>query len=129
MKKTALAAVALVPLTLLTGCQSKADKVSENISTAADNFQIERKIVFYNVRLNEYVATFEGRCSVGAGSTFAGELAITCKTGPNAYVKHFMGASRDLTWYAVQTQSANVSDYHTKIILKPGQIIPDIDVQ
>jgi starvation-inducible outer membrane lipoprotein len=32
----------------LAGCTSDADRASENMSKAADNFEVTRRIVFYN---------------------------------------------------------------------------------
>lgn len=46
---------------LLTGC-SDADIASQNISKAADNFEISRRIVFYNGITGEYMLSIEGAC-------------------------------------------------------------------
>ncbi|WP_258180372.1 hypothetical protein [Burkholderia multivorans] len=77
-------AIALVLISLLAACTNDADVASHNLSTAADNFQINRRIVFYNGFTGEYILTIEGLCSKDNSSTDS-KLAIICKTGPNAY--------------------------------------------
>ena len=67
---------------ILTGCARDADVASRNLSYAADQFQITRRVVFYNGITGEYLLTIEGLCSLGnydADKT----LSVTCKTGPD----------------------------------------------
>ena len=45
----------------LVGCSRDADLVSQNISTAADQFEIMRRIVFYNGITGEYILSIEGQ--------------------------------------------------------------------
>ena len=110
------------------GCTSNsADVVSENISTAADNFEVNRRIVFYNGITNEYMLTIEGLCSLGNHDA-AGTLSVTCKTGEDEYKKHFLGLSDNVTFFVQQTESANVSAYHYRVIFRPETILPDIEM-
>lgn len=118
----ALAASALV----LTGCGRDADIASRNLSVAADQFQIDRRVVFYNGITGEYMLTVEGRCSLGNNDS-AGQLTITCKTGEDMYKKHFLGLSDNVTYFVEQLESKGVSAYHYKVIFKPQSIIPDVD--
>ena len=127
MKKLSYIAAALAALTLA-GCESAADVSSRNISKAADNFEINRRIVFYNGITSEYILTIEGRCSLGNYDP-RGQLSVTCKTGPGTYKKHFLGLSDNVTFFAEQIDDANVSAYHYKVIFRPSTIIPDISVQ
>ena len=111
----------------LTGCND-ADIASQNISTAADNFQINRRVVFYNGINGEYILQIEGLCSLGQGQ-MAKELTVTCKTGPGAYKKHFLGISDNVTFFAEQLEPANVSAYHYRVVFKPAAILPDIQIK
>lgn len=113
---------------LLDGCASDADVASKNLSVAADNFQIERRIVFYNGFTGQYILTIEGRCSLGNYDP-AGELSVTCKTGEGSYKKHFLGLSNNVTYFAEQMDDANVSAYHYQVIFKPEEVIPDISIK
>jgi len=110
----------------LTGCQSGASRASDNLSTAADNFEINRRVVFYNGITDKYMLTVEGRCSIVDAD---GQLEVTCKIGPNEYKKHFLGLSDNVTYIAEQIDSADVSEYHHRVIFKPENVVPDIDVK
>jgi hypothetical protein len=109
----------------LTACSSSADVVSRNLSQAADSFEVQRRIVFYNGITGAYVLTIEGLCSLGNDDP-AGRLTVTCKTGPDAYKKHFLGLSDNVTYFVEQTDAANVSEYRYRVIFKPSTIIPDV---
>lgn len=67
----------------LTACND-ADIASKNISKAADNFEILRRVVFYNGITGDYILSVEGLCSLGNFDS-AGELSVTCKTGPKKF--------------------------------------------
>jgi len=54
---------------------------------------------------------------------------LTCKTGPTEYRKHFLGLSDNVTYFAEQIGSAQVSVYHYKVIFKPQSIVPDVDLK
>lgn len=56
--------IALLGLLALAGC-TDADRASQNLSTAADNFEVQRRIIFYNGITGEYMLTIEGLCSLG----------------------------------------------------------------
>jgi len=47
MKKIAISLL-LGSLILLTSCESDANVASRNLSKAADQFEIERRVIFYN---------------------------------------------------------------------------------
>lgn len=112
----------------LSACSSDADVASKNLSQAADQFEIQRRIVFYNGITGDYILEVEGLCSLGNYDD-AGELSVTCKTGPNQYKKHFLGLSDNVTYFAEQLEAAKVSAYHYRVIFKPEEIVPDIDVR
>lgn len=118
--------LAVMSLSLI-GC-SDADVASSNLSKAADYFEVERRIVFYNGITGEYMLTIEGRCSLGNYDP-TGQLSITCKTGDDSYKKHFLGLSDNVTYFVEQVDAKNVSAYHYKVNFKPAAIIPDIDLK
>lgn len=124
MKKL-LSAAALIAA--LTACDREADVASRNLSNAADEFQIERRIVFYNGITGEYILTIEGLCSLGNYDAQR-QLTVTCKTGPTEYKKHFLGLSDNVTYFAEQMQPAAVNTYHYQVNFKPSLIVPDIEV-
>ena len=125
MKKIGvIAVVAAVAALALTGCTSDAGKVSQNLSTAADNFEIDRMIVGINGITDEVLFSVEGKCSMERD----GDLVVTCKHGDNDYRKHYLGLSDNVTYVSTQLDGADASVYHTRIILKPQNILPDFDL-
>lgn len=112
---------------LLSGCND-ADVASQNISTAADNFQVNRRIVVINGITDNYLLSVEGLCSLGNADK-AREISITCKTGPGAYKKFFAGLSDNVTYVVEQLEPMPVSVYRYKVIFKPSVIIPDVDLK
>jgi hypothetical protein len=109
------------------GCND-ADVASRNLSKAADMFEINRRIIFYNGITGEYMLTVEGLCSLGNNDP-AKVLTVTCKTGEEEFKKHFLGLSDNVTYFAEQVESANVSRYHYRVVFKPAAIIPNIDIE
>lgn len=121
---TALAATALAATLLATGC-SDAEVASRNLSRAADQFEITRRIVFFNGITDNYLLTIEGRCSTSA-DTDAKKIDVTCKQG-DAFRKHFLGLSDNVSYFVEQIDDAHVSTDHYRVIFKPEVVIPDID--
>ncbi len=109
------------------GC-SDADIASTNLSKAADQFEIQRRVVFYNGITGEYMLTVEGLCSLGNYDT-SRQITLTCKTGPGVYKKHFLGLSDNVTYFVEQLDDAGVSEYRYRVIFKPAAIIPDVEIK
>jgi hypothetical protein len=108
-------------------CTTPADVASSNLSKAADNFEVNRRIIFYNGITDTYMLTIEGRCSLG-NSDSAGKLSVTCKTDNNEYKKHFLGLSDNVTFFVEQLETVGVSSYHYRVQFRPQTILPDIEV-
>ena len=121
-------AAALISLLALTSCDNDADVASRNLSQAADNFEIQRRVVFYNGINGDYILEIEGLCSLG-NFDGAKRMTVTCKTGPGAFKKHYLGLSDNVTFFAEQLEPAKASVYHYRVIFKPSVIIPDVEVR
>lgn len=124
MKK--IVAVLLVVLCLMgcmTGC-SEASNVNHNLSQAADNFQVVRKITVYNARTDLIIMEMEGLMSLSNTST--SELVVTCMTGPSQYKKNYIYLN-EYVIYVVEDITGTVTDpYHYKIHFYTAA--PDIDI-
>lgn len=124
MKK--IVAVLLVIMCLvgcLTGC-SEASNVNHNLSQAADNFQVVRKITVYNARTDLIIMEMEGLMSLS--NTTTSELVVTCMTGPNQYKKNYIYLN-EYVIYVVEDITGTVTDpYHYKIHFYTA--LPDIDI-
>ena len=110
------------------GCANDADVASRNLSVAADNFEVNRRIVFYNGITGEYILVIEGLCSLG-NNDIDKRLSVICKVGSNEYKKHFLGLSDNVTFFAEQIEPAEVSKYFYRVTFNPSTIIPDIDLR
>lgn len=105
-----------------------ADVASHNISKSADQFEVNRRIVFYNGITGDYMLEIDGFCSLGNFDSLK-EVTLTCKTGEGQYKKHFLGLSDNVTYFVEQLDSANVSKNNYKVIFKPSTIIPDVVIK
>lgn len=121
------AAIALSSLTLIVGCDDSARIASANISKAADNFEVQRRIVFYNGFTNEYMLTIEGLCSLDASDDR--KINVICKVGPSEFKKHYLGLSDNVTYFIEQMDPVQASEYRYRVTFKPSVIVPDIRLQ
>lgn len=124
--KTQRAALVALSAMSLAACANDADVASRNLSQAADNFEINRRIVFYNGITGDYMLVIEGLCSQAPRDK---KLEVTCKTGANQYKKHFLGLSDNITYFSEQMEVAKASTYFYRVTFKPSTIIPAIDVR
>ena len=92
MKKTMLGILTAAVMGVTTvGCRKESDVAAENVSIAAHNFEVNRRVVFYNGITGEYILTIEGLLSVTPESDQ--KLSVIVKTGPSQYKKHYLGTS------------------------------------
>lgn len=127
MTRTKYIAGALVgvgAMLALSGCSSDADVVSENLSKAADNFEVNRRIVMFNGITDKYLLTIEGPCSIADEGN---QLEVTCKVEPGKYKKHFLGLSDNVSYFVEQGEPVKASANHYRVTFKPQSIIPDPD--
>ena len=120
---------ALASAVALAGCtDSDADVAAKNISKAAEQFEVLRRIVFINGITDKYLLAIEGYCSVETGdSALYGSVEVTCKTGKGKFKKSFLGLSDNVTFMVEQVDAINVSTTHYRVIFKPEAIVPNFD--
>lgn len=126
IKKIAAILAASAAVVTLGACSTEADTSSRNLSVAADNFEIERRIVFINGITDSYLLEIQGFCSIADDG---GQLEVTCKVGDDAYEKHFLGLSDNVTYMSEQIESESVDPYRPRIIFRPESVVPDVDVE
>lgn len=131
IKKTiaaTLAAGALV--TGLSACggptDTDAEVASENLSTAAEQFEINRRIAVINTITDTYLWSVEGKCSIDVDE-MESQLEVTCKLKSGDYVKHFAHLADNVTYMAEQTSGAAVSTDQYRVIFKPEALVPNFD--
>lgn len=125
-KRMIIASAVVIALgATLTGCMDDdADVVSENLSKAADNFEVNRRIVAFNGITDKYLMVIEGACSIEDGG---GQLEVTCKVGDGQYKKHFLGLSDNVSYFVEQGDPVKASANHYRVTFKPQSIVPDVD--
>lgn len=119
-------AAAAVAMFGLAACSNDAQVASYNLSQAADNFKINRRIVFYNGITGDYMLVIEGLCSQEPKDR---KLEVTCKVGEGEYKKHFLGLSDNVTYFSEQMEAAKVGVYFYRVTFKPSTIVPSVEVR
>lgn len=121
-------AVLAAMLLSASSCEQQADIASRNLSTAADNFEVARRITFYNGITDKVVLVTEGYCSLGNKDTTR-RMSVTCKTGENKFIKNFLGLSDNVFFVSEQLEDVQASGFHYRLVFRPQSLIPDIDFQ
>lgn len=125
-KKIVMLVVGFVAIISMVGC-TEADTVSENLSKSADSFEVQRRVVFFNGITDKYLLTVEGLCALDTDSEK--KLTVTCKIGKDKYKKHYLGLSDNVSYFVEQTDAKYENAYHYKVLFRPEQIVPDIELQ
>ncbi|NHC63068.1 hypothetical protein [Paenalcaligenes suwonensis] len=127
MRNITKAATVVIAVALLAGCDADDAKIAaRNVSKAADQFEVNRRIVFYNGITDRYMLSIEGLCSVETSQS-GHVLHVTCKVGRNQFKKHMLGLSDNVTFFVEHLEPTTASMYHYRVVFKPQSILPDID--
>lgn len=128
MIKKFFAGLAVIFTVFLVGCVDDSTVASSNIKKAANNFEINRRIVFYNGITNDYILSIEGLCSMDLNEKGTAFNTI-CKTGPSQFKRHTLVLSDNTTAFVEQLEPAKASTYFYRVTFKPSVIIPDIELR
>lgn len=129
VKKLIAVAAMLVALlaTTASACDDDADVASDNISKAADNFEVMRRVIFINtIDPGKPLLVIEGRCAI---EDQGNQLEVTCKRKKDEYIKNFLGLSPHVTYLVEQMEASEVSVDHYRRSFKPEAVIPDVQKQ
>lgn len=126
MKKKILATLLAIGMmaTILTGCQTEAQRVSYNLSQQADNFNIVRQLTVINCIEGDVLFQMTGRMSITA-DTADNQLEIIVEDD-GTYVKHFVGLSDNVTYVVEDLNLGDnaVSKYKYTLNFNPDMWIP-----
>ena len=119
-------ALALTAVAVGAGCTTDADQASKNIDTAAEQFEINRHIVFYNGITDTVFLEVYGYCSY---ENQVVEIEIICRDvdGVEGFSNHSFGLADNVTYLIEQIEPVDVSTTRPRIIFKPEALIPNID--
>ena len=118
--------VAMFMILPLAACSDDSTVVSENLSRDADNFKVNRRVIFFNGITDSYLLEIEGYCSIVDEGN---QLEVTCKVGDDSYKKHFLGLSDNVTYFIEQLEPIKEDPYHYRVTFKPEEILPDINLR
>lgn len=111
--------ITIIMLTLMiTGCE-KSDRVNYNIRREANNFNVYRRVVAINTRLNETLFAVEGYISVNVDSD--GDLNVTIQTGEEDFKLFYAHLGDDVTYTVIQTDPIDVTPYAYNISFFPAK--------
>lgn len=132
----------LVLMAVFTGCDPAAEAEAvdranaltsdaavarRNLETAEQNFQVYRRVVFYNGITADYILQIEGYLAIVVDRD--GDLVVTVKTEDGKYLKHYLGLSDNVTYFSEALAPNAVSAKQYKVIFKPSVIIPTIEIK
>lgn len=126
------AALLLIFMSSFAGsCESQADTASHNLKTEAEQFKLVRKFTVINGITDKVIFDITGRCSYESSSR---QLLLTClevdKPGDknDQLSQPVIGLSDNTIWTMTQLEPVHVSTFRTKVIFKPENILPDVDL-
>ena len=121
MNKLIIPAVVIAAASLA-GC-TQADRVSENISTEAENFNVTRRLAVINTITDKPQLELVGNFSIEVDPE-GSQLEITVKVDEDRYKKHFVGLTPTVTYVVEDISGAEVSNARYQISYLPEAIIP-----
>lgn len=124
MKKKlySIVAVAMLIIVLFTGC-SQADRVSENLSKEAENFNDVRQITVINCLQGDVLFQMTGKMSIEADVS-DNQLEVVVEDENGDYKKHFIGLSDNVTYVVEDITAGDVSNYKYTLNFNPEMWIP-----
>lgn len=126
MRRVLIFAFLFAVLVTSIGC-SDAEVVSSNLFRAADQFEVYRRVVFYNGITDEYILMVEGYCSIYVDA-LDNYMELTVKLPDGTYMKHFLRLGDNVTYFVEQMAPSAVSDNQYRVVFKPSEIVPTIEV-
>lgn len=111
----------VVMVSVMTGCDREADRVSYNISQEADNFNVIRRLVVINARTDKPLIEIVGAFSFTLETN---RIIVVVETGKDEYKKHSVGLNEWTLWDVEDLSGASVDKYHYEVNFLPEMIVP-----
>ena len=126
MRKFILSVLIVLTMTSMIGC-TEANRVSNNLSKEANNFNVVRQLTVINCIKGDVVFQMTGKMSIQPDPA-QNQLKIIVEDENGVYQKHFIGLSDNVTYVVEQKNYKNVSKYHYTLNFNPNMWIP-VDVK
>ena len=127
-KKVVVLAIMTLALVcaLFTGC-TQAQRVSQNLSQQADNFNSVRQLTVINCLQGDILFQMTGKMSIEA-DTADNQLEVVVELEDGRYKKHFIGLSDNVTYVVEDITGEYVSNYRYTLNFNPKMWWP-VDVE
>ena len=126
MKKKLILMVTIIFVisSMLVGCiDNQANRVSQNLSQEADNFNVVRQLTVINCIQGDVLFQMTGKMSITSDNTDH-QLEVIVEDESGNYQKHFIGLSDNVTYVVEQQNFKNVSKYKYTLNYNPKMWIP-----
>ena len=127
MKKIIFCFFLIIVSIIIISCSDDATVVRSNLERQEQNFNVYRRVVFYNGITGDYILNIEGYLAIIVDND--GDLVVTVKTEDGQFLKHYLGLSDNVTYFSEALKPSTVSDKSYKVIFKPSSIIPTIETR
>lgn len=107
----------------LSACDTEANRVSQNLSQEADNFNVVRQLTVINCFDKDVIFQMTGKLSITA-DTADHQLEIVVEDENGEYEKHFVGLSDNVTYVVEQLSPKKVDKYKYTLNYNPKMWIP-----
>lgn len=113
----------------LSACESAADTADKNLSKAAENFEVPRRIVGVNTITDSVLWSVEGYCSYETGGDTVDVIcAVEGKDRKNNVMRTTMGDADNVTFVSTQLEAVSVDFFRPRVIFRPEGIVPNFDL-
>jgi len=131
-RATKAVAVAAAACLTLVGCSSAADKANDNLTTAAENFEVPRRIVGINGITDKVLFSVEGFCSYETSKAENGtqtfEAICLVDRASGEVERTTLGLSDNVTFVSTQIGGKKVDLFRPRVIFRPETIVPNFDL-
>ena len=115
-------AIIISVIAVFTSC-TEAQRVSQNISKEADNFNTVRQITVMNCIQGDVLFQMTGKISITA-DVEDNQLEVIAEDESGKYKKHFIGLSDNVTYVVEDITDNDVSKYKYTLNFNPKMWIP-----
>lgn len=111
------------------GDDTDAEVAGKNLATAAEQFEVDRKVTVYNGITDKVILEVKGPCNIEDQRI---QLEVLCAISgvgtPNVeFVKNIAGLSDNVSYWVEQLHPIGVSTTQYRVIFKPEALVPDFD--
>lgn len=111
----------------IAACTSEADSANDNLSRAAENFEVPRRIVGINTITDSVLFSVEGFCSYETDGDVIEAICLVDRANDEVS-RTTMGKADNVTFISTQLEGVKVDMFRPRIIFRPETVIPNFDL-